>query len=113
MAESALIRINEKRCEAELSSVEATISRLLNRPAKVDFYSVAAESGVSRSTLYRNSKLRLMVEAARDSQSDPWELIGRLAAENTHLRKELEAANLSPARGSALEYSFVALFRVA
>ncbi len=91
MGKSALMKLNAERCGDELDRVEAAVSRLLNRPAKVDFYSVAVESGVSRSTLYRNPKLRLMVEAARDSQPDPWELIASLTAENERLCAKLAA----------------------
>lgn len=91
MGNGALMKLNAERYGDELDRVEAAVSRLLNRPAKVDFYSVAAESGVSRSTLYRNPQLRLMVETVRDSQPDPWELIGRLAAENERLCAKLAA----------------------
>lgn len=51
MGKNTLMRLNAERCESELACVEAAVSHLFRRPAKVDFYSVAAESGVSRSTL--------------------------------------------------------------
>lgn len=89
MGTSTLMRINAERRGDEFNRVESAVSCLLSRPAKVDFYSVSAESGVSRSTLYRNLELRRMVEAARDSQPDPWVLIGWLAAENELLSAEL------------------------
>ena len=99
MGGNALVRLNAERCESELSRVKAAVSRLLRRPAKVDFYSVAAESGVSRSTLYRNPKLRSVVEAGRASQPDPWGLIGRLTAENDRLRAALFVAEARIASG--------------
>ncbi len=108
MGNGALMKFNAERCGDELDRVEAAVSRLLNRPAKVDFYSVAAESGVSRSTLYRNPKLRLMVEAARDSQPDPWELIGRLTAENERLCAKIAALETRKAhniRDRVIEYN--------
>lgn len=86
MVESAPIKINAECCAAEAARVGAAVACLLDRPAKVDFYSVAAESGVSRSTLYRNPELRSVVESARASRPDHWEPIGRLAAENIRLR---------------------------
>ncbi len=92
MGNDTLMKINARRCEAELVCVQDAVSRLLRRPAKVDFYSVADESGVSRSTLYRNGELRAVVEDARASQPDPWELVGQLAAENDRLRARLLAA---------------------
>ncbi len=103
MGNDTLMRINAERCEVELAQVEAAVSRLLRRPAKVDFYSVAAESGVSRSTLYRNAELRAMVEAARNSQPDPWELIGQLTAQNASLRAKLFAAQARSVCGRMTE----------
>ncbi len=108
MGNGTLMKLNAERCGDELDRVEAAVSRLLNRPAKVDFYSVAVESGVSRSTLYRNPKLRLMVEAARDSQPDPWELIASLTAENERLCAKLaalETRNAHNVRDRVIEYS--------
>ncbi len=113
MGQSVLMRLNAERCEAEASRVEAAVSRLLNRPAKVDFYSVAYESGVSRSTLYRNLELRSMVESARASQPDPWELISRLVAENRRLRAELMMANTHGACDIMVEYDIDAMPLVA
>ncbi|MDO4849394.1 MAG: hypothetical protein Q4B45_06470 [Coriobacteriia bacterium] len=99
MGGNALVKLNAERCESELGCVKAAVSRLLRCPAKVDLYFVAAESGVSRSTLYRNAKLRSVVEAGRASQPDPWELIGRLTAENNRLRAALFAAEARIASG--------------
>lgn len=99
MGKNTLMRLNAERCESELACVEAAVSHLFRRPAKVDFYSVAAESGVSRSTLYRNPQLRSVVEAGRASQTDPWELVGRLTAENDRLRAALFAAEARNASG--------------
>ncbi len=113
MGDNALARINAERCEDELRRVEAAVSRLINRPAKVDFYSVATESGVSRSTLYRNAKLRALVEAARDSQPDPWELIGQLTAEKACLRAKLIAAEARSARECMIEYEIEVISLVA
>ncbi len=110
---NALMRINEERCEAELRCVEAAISRLLRRPAKVDFYSVATESGVSRSTLYRNAELRALVESARDSQADPWELVGQLMAENARLSAKLLAARTCIEWSRRTEYDADWISRVA
>lgn len=108
-----LMKMNAWRCEAELVCVQDAVSRLLSRPSKVDFYSVAAESGVSRSTLYRNGELRAVVEAARASQPDPWELVGQLADENARLRAQLFAAQARNATGRMVKYDVDAIPLVA
>ena len=106
---SALMRMNEERLSRELPAVESAIDSLLAAPAKVDFYSVAKASGISRSTLYRNARLRAMVEAARDSQPDPWELVRRLQSENASLRGRLDAMGGCNAHADRVEYTFVRL----
>ena len=110
---STLMRMNDERFDAELKAVRAAVDEVASRPAKVDFYSVSAASGVSRSTLYRNERLRRIVEAARDAQPDPWELIADLRSENAELRKRLAAAEAGGKHASRVEYFFVELLEAA
>ncbi len=109
----ALMRMNEECLARELPAVEAAIDSLLSAPSKVDFYSVAKASGVSRSTLYRNARLRAMVESARDSQPDPWELVRQLRDENASLRERLDGTSDRGTNASRVEYTFVMLSRAA
>lgn len=106
---SALMRMNEECLAREVPAVESAIDSLLSAPAKVDFYSVAKVSGISRSTLYRNARLRAMVESARDSQPDPWELVRQLRDENASLHERLDAASSHGVHASKVEYTFVML----
>lgn len=109
MSSNVLMEINREVCEAEVAAVRAAIVSLSATPAKIDFYSVASASGISRSTLYRNPVLREMVESARDSQPDPWVLVRTLRDENSKLRARLQFADRAdrrPTRG-AVEYVFV------
>ena len=109
MSSNVLMEINREVCGAEVAAVRAAIASLSATPAKIDFYSVASASGVSRSTLYRNPVLREMVESARDSQLDPWAMVRALRDENSKLRARLQFADHAdrrPTRG-AVEYAFV------
>ncbi len=73
-----------------LQVVEAACARLANNGEAITFTAVADHTGISRTTLYRNSQLRAVVEEHRSHTHDPHTLTG-LAAEIAHLCTGLQA----------------------
>lgn len=78
--------VRERRSADIERRVKDALIKLANRGCRVSFYSVAKEAFVSRSALYRNDRLRQMVEAAREGSmqggqhSDVERLEARVAA---------------------------------
>jgi len=73
-----------------LARIEKACVELLRDAEPVSFTNVAARTGVSRTTLYRDENLRAVVEEHRQRSHDPRSLSG-VVAEVAHLRTALEA----------------------
>ena len=84
--DNALMRKNAEIARAGLDAVHRAVERLAAEHAKINFYSVAAVSGINRSTLYRNREMRAMVESARGVGYDLQEELRALREENAALR---------------------------
>jgi Family of unknown function (DUF6262) len=73
-----------------LAKVEQTCVDLLQEGKPVTFTTVASAAGISRTTLYRDPTLRIVVEEHRTHSHDPRTLSG-LSSEIGHLRIAVEA----------------------
>ena len=73
-----------------LAKVEQTCADLLQEGEPVTFTTVASAAGVSRTTLYRDPTLRMVVEEQRIHSHDPRTMSG-LVSEIGHLRIAVEA----------------------
>ncbi len=73
-----------------LAKVERACADLLHNGDEVSFTTVASLSGISRTTLYRDSTLRSVVEEHRTRSHDPRTMSG-LTSEVGHLRTAVEA----------------------
>jgi hypothetical protein len=73
-----------------LAKVERACADLLRNADEVSFTTVAAVSGISRTSLYRDPTLRSVVEEHRTRSHDPRTMSG-LASEVGHLRTAIEA----------------------
>lgn len=84
--------------------VRAAVAELMRSGITPSFYAVADLAGVSRSTLYRRSELRRIVEEARDQASrlqPSWRTaLDQLEVENTSLKQQV--AHLQAALAKAL-----------
>ena len=84
--------------------VRAAIDELMRSGITPSFYAVADLAGVSRSTLYRRSELRRIVEEARDQASrlqPSWRTaLDQLEVENASLKQQV--AHLQAALAKAL-----------
>ena len=70
--------------------VEAACAELAQQDQPITFTLVAENTGISRTTLYRNPQLRAIVDEHRHHTHDRRTLTG-LSAEISHLRTALEA----------------------
>jgi Family of unknown function (DUF6262) len=73
-----------------LIKVEQACADLLQEGEPVTFTTVAAAAGVSRTTLYRDPTLRMVVEEQRTHSHNPRTMSG-LVSEIGHLRIAVEA----------------------
>ena len=73
-----------------LRRVEQACTGLLDTGEQVTFTAVAARTGLARTTLYRNQRLRAVIDEYRTHQAEARTLSG-LASEIAHLRTALEA----------------------
>ena len=73
-----------------LAKVEQTCAELLRDGEPVTFTTVASAAGLSRTTLYRDPTLRMVVEEHRTHSHDPRTMSG-LVSEIGHLRTAVEA----------------------
>ena len=73
-----------------LRRVEQACTALLDAGQPVTFTAVAAHSGLARTTLYRNERLRAVLDDQRTHQAGARTLSG-LSREIAHLRTALEA----------------------
>lgn len=73
-----------------LDRVERACTELTNADQPVTFTAVAARTGLARATLYRNERLRAVIDEHRARQAEARTLSG-LTAEIAHLRTALEA----------------------
>ena len=73
-----------------LAKVEQTCADLLQEGEPVTFTTVASAAGISRTTLYRDPTLRMVVEEQRTHSHDPRTMSG-LVSEIGHLRIAVEA----------------------
>jgi hypothetical protein len=73
-----------------LAKVERACADLLRKGDEVSFTTVAALSGISRTSLYRDPTLRSVVEEHRTRSHDPRTMSG-LTSEVGHLRTAVEA----------------------
>lgn len=90
------ISVPQDMSESISIRVGRAVAELLVQHEPVSFYSVAEQSAVSRSTLYRREDLRRLVCRAREGKlgaagsDDVASEIARLELENAKLRRELE-----------------------
>jgi hypothetical protein len=70
--------------------VRQACQELIQAGQPVTFVAVAAQTGVSRATLYRNPELRVMIESHRPAPGEALTLSG-LAVQVDQLRHSLEA----------------------
>lgn len=113
---------NNNRHNRIVSQVEDAIERLLAQSKNVSFYSVAKEAGVARSTLYRVSELRNLVENARSfntngipqtpSKAQLLQRISELETELTHVQRRVEDMR-NAGRFDLSQYEIVRLESVA
>ena len=79
----------------KLKAVEDACALLANNEQAITFTAVADQTGISRTTLYRNPHLRAVVEEHRSRTHDPHthdpHTLTGLAAETAHLRTGLQA----------------------
>jgi hypothetical protein len=75
---------------ATLAKVEQACADLLEDGEPVTFTTVACAAGISRTTLYRDPTLRMVVEEQRTHSHDPRTMSG-LVSEIGHLRIAVEA----------------------
>jgi len=73
-----------------LAKIEQTCADLFQAGEPVTFTTVASAAGISRTTLYRDPTLRMMVEEHRTHSHDPRTMSG-LSSEIGHLRIAVEA----------------------
>jgi hypothetical protein len=73
-----------------LARVERACTELVRNAEPVSFTNVAARARISRTTLYRDENLRVLVEEHRQRSHDPRSLSG-VVAEVGHLRTAVEA----------------------
>ena len=73
-----------------LATVEAACRDLTAAGTPITFTTIAERTGISRTTLYRNHQLRVIIEEHRHHSHDPRTLTG-LTAEIAHLRTAVEA----------------------
>jgi hypothetical protein len=73
-----------------LAQVERVCAELVRAAEPVTFTAVAARSGVSRTTLYRDRTIRAVIEEHRLRNHEPRSLSG-LSSEVAHLRDAVEA----------------------
>lgn len=73
-----------------LDRVEQACTALADIGEPITFTAVAEHTGLSRATLYRNEKLRAVIDEHRARHSEARTLSG-LTAEIAHLRTALEA----------------------
>jgi len=73
-----------------LSSVEAACTELAEVGEPITFTAIAEQTGISRTTLYRNPELRSVIDEHRHHTNDPRTLTA-LTTEIVHLRTALEA----------------------
>lgn len=73
-----------------LARIEQTCADLLDNGDPVTFTMVASAAGISRTTLYRDATLRMVVEEHRTHSQDPRTMSG-LVCEVGHLRTAVEA----------------------
>jgi hypothetical protein len=73
-----------------LRQVEQACIDLLDTGEQVTFTAVAAKTGLARTTLYRNQRLRTVVDEHRARQVEARTLSG-LTSEIAHLRTALDA----------------------
>jgi hypothetical protein len=73
-----------------LAKIEQACADLLQEGKPVTFTTVALAAGISRTTLYRDPTLRMVVEEQRTHSHDPRTMSG-LSSEIGHLRIAVEA----------------------
>jgi hypothetical protein len=73
-----------------LRRVEQTCTELLDTDEQVTFTAVAARTGLARTTLYRNQRLRAIIDEYRTHQAEA-RTLSSLTSEIAHLRTALEA----------------------
>lgn len=110
MSSEALAAYNAANMKAKATAVSAAVRRLQESGVRVTFYSVAEASGVSRSTLYRNTVLRSVVEQARAEcgRTSLEARVARLEVENARLCRELDAARSERRAPSSSIFYYVA-----
>ncbi len=70
--------------------VESVCAELIGAGEQVTFTAIAAQAGISKTTLYRRPELRAVVEEHRRADHEAYSLSG-FVVELDHLRQGLEA----------------------
>ena len=65
-----LKKVHKQRKQATEDKVKSAINRLLENNISINFNSVSNESGVTKSTLYKNQNLKEMIIDFRDKNTD-------------------------------------------
>jgi hypothetical protein len=73
-----------------IQRVAQSCTDLLDTGEQITFTAVAAKTGLARTTLYRNQRLRAVIDDHRTRQAEARTLSG-LSSEIAHLRTALEA----------------------
>ena len=82
--------IHQSKKEKSIKKVQEAITNLKNRNENITFINVALESGVARSTLYRNQEIKALIESNISNETDEIhklkEQIKQLTIENNKLK---------------------------
>jgi len=73
-----------------LRRIEQACTDLLDTGEQITFTAIAARTGLARTTLYRNQRLRAVIDDHRTHQTEARTLSG-LTSESAHLSTALEA----------------------
>ena len=74
-----------------LTNVEVACHELAGNDTPITFTAIAERTGISRTTLYRNTDLRAVIDEHRQRSNDPRTLTGLTTEIAHHLRTGLEA----------------------
>ena len=80
-----------KRPPDNLAKVEEACTTLRSQRQSITFTAIAENTGISRTTLYRNPTIRAIIEEHHSQNIDDPRTITGLTSEIDHLRTALEA----------------------
>ena len=93
-----IVKLAKQKTEDKVVFVTSVINDMQTHHKKISFYSVAKETGVSKSFLYSNERLKNLIVRLRDDQKnaildapDSETLIAALRKENRRLQTEIKS----------------------